>query len=252
MTAYQSNEYNVAPSWADLHYIEGCDEIGGSLAAQSWNYNIQLDQNITGKQVLVAVWQRTFGSAENFISCTDIDFGGNDNENTTIPTPTPTPSDPTPTPTPTPDPTSTNSSDYQYVYPQGRGSYKNGDKVKIADDGKLYKCKVAGWCNSDNEMYYKPGSGLAWQESWDALVVTLDPSLDPTPEPTPEPTPTSSGPYQYVYPQGRGSYNNGDVVKSDDNKLYKCKVAGWCNSASELYYKPGSGLAWQEAWVVLP
>ena len=30
--------------------------------------------------------------------------------------------------------------------------------------------------------------------------------------------------------------------------VYRCQVDGWCNSASDFYYAPGSGLAWPQAW----
>ncbi|MDR6352495.1 N-acetylglucosamine-binding protein GbpA [Pantoea sp. SORGH_AS_0659] len=55
-----------------------------------------------------------------------------------------------------------------------------------------------------------------------------------------------------VYPEGRGSYTAGMlVINPDDNAVYECKpwpATGWCNSTSEQYYKPGTGLAWQDAW----
>ena len=56
-----------------------------------------------------------------------------------------------------------------------------------------------------------------------------------------------------IFPEGKGTYTGGTKVKqSKDGKIYECKsnvVAPWCNSSSDLYYEPGVGLAWQEAWV---
>lgn len=55
-----------------------------------------------------------------------------------------------------------------------------------------------------------------------------------------------------VYPEGRGTYAAGTlVINPDDNSVYECKpwpATGWCNSTSDVYYKPGTGLAWQDAW----
>lgn len=50
-----------------------------------------------------------------------------------------------------------------------------------------------------------------------------------------------------AYPQGRGSYINGDLVTGYDGGIYRCDVAGWCNGDA-TYYSPGTGLAWQQAW----
>lgn len=51
-----------------------------------------------------------------------------------------------------------------------------------------------------------------------------------------------------VYPQGRGQYQLNTVVQSSNGNLYSCKVPGWCNSPSDVYYAPGTGWAWEHAW----
>lgn len=64
----------------------------------------------------------------------------------------------------------------------------------------------------------------------------------------------STGDYAYVYPNGRGQYEPGTIVLASDSNRYQCRPwpnSGWCNIASDLYYAPGTGLAWQEAWVRL-
>ncbi|NRB42888.1 MAG: hypothetical protein HRU20_31200, partial [Pseudomonadales bacterium] len=43
------------------------------------------------------------------------------------------------------------------------------------------------------------------------------------------------------------AYNTGDVVIAD-GKAYQCQIAGWCQSTADLYYKPGSGFNWSDAW----
>ncbi|MCZ6790307.1 MAG: lytic polysaccharide monooxygenase [Candidatus Dadabacteria bacterium] len=69
--------------------------------------------------------------------------------------------------------------------------------------------------------------------------------------PGPDPDPT--GGVDFMYPDGIGSYVGGTVVQGTDGKRYECKpfpFSGWCNQ-SELYYAPGSGLAWTDAWIGL-
>lgn len=52
------------------------------------------------------------------------------------------------------------------------------------------------------------------------------------------------------YPQYVAGSNiaTGDTIKNNSVK-YLCTVGGWCSSASALYYEPGVGLAWQDAWL---
>ncbi len=70
-------------------------------------------------------------------------------------------------------------------------------------------------------------------------------------------TDSGSGPkddYDYVYPDGRGLYEPGTIVLGGDLNRYQCRPwpnSGWCNIASDLYYAPGTGLAWQDAWTRL-
>ncbi|MEE8136074.1 MAG: hypothetical protein V3T52_02760, partial [Thermodesulfobacteriota bacterium] len=68
-----------------------------------------------------------------------------------------------------------------------------------------------------------------------------------------DPDPDPPGVVDFVYPDGIGSYVGGTVVQGTDGKRYECKpfpFSGWCNQ-SELYYAPGSGLAWTDAWIGL-
>lgn len=53
-----------------------------------------------------------------------------------------------------------------------------------------------------------------------------------------------------VYPAGLGSYTSSSIVKASDGKLYKCNIAGWCNSSAASYYAPATGSDWQDAWSV--
>lgn len=57
----------------------------------------------------------------------------------------------------------------------------------------------------------------------------------------------------YIYPDYMSQYTAGTIVLGFDKKRYQCKpwpASGWC-SQSPLYYEPGRGLAWQQAWTLL-
>ena len=100
ITNYAAGQYNPNPSWSDLHYLPGCDYSGTASATTSWACKLSIaNQKLTGKQVLVSVWERVDPGGENFLSCSDLDFSGTPSP---APTPSPTPVPPVPTPTPTP------------------------------------------------------------------------------------------------------------------------------------------------------
>lgn len=67
--------------------------------------------------------------------------------------------------------------------------------------------------------------------------------------------PTSGGTYDYVYPEGIGSYVAGQtVVLGSDGNRYRCRPypeGGWCNINSAYHYGPGTGTNWQDAWTRL-
>ena len=72
-----------------------------------------------------------------------------------------------------------------------------------------------------------------------------DTCTDPGPDPT--------GEVDFIYPDAIGGYEGGTVVQGTDGKRYECKpffYSGWCNQ-SALYYAPGSGIAWSDAWISL-
>ena len=58
-------------------------------------------------------------------------------------------------------------------------------------------------------------------------------------------------PVDFEYPEGLGTYQPGTVVRGTTGNLYQCKpfpFSGWCNQAP-FYYAPGTGLAWDQAWI---
>lgn len=64
---------------------------------------------------------------------------------------------------------------------------------------------------------------------------------------------SQGGDYDYLYPAGLGGYQAGTLVLGSDGNRYQCKpypYSGWCNQAAS-YYAPGTGSAWQDAWLAL-
>ncbi|WP_226703629.1 lytic polysaccharide monooxygenase [Microbulbifer elongatus] len=69
-------------------------------------------------------------------------------------------------------------------------------------------------------------------------------------------TPASTGDdYDYIYPNGMGSYVPGDtVVLGSDGHRYQCRLfpeGQWCNINSTFHYAPGTGTNWGDAWIQL-
>lgn len=60
--------------------------------------------------------------------------------------------------------------------------------------------------------------------------------------------------YQYVYPQGLGSYVAGTtVLNAELDKVFECKpfpYSGWCNTSAP-HYVPGTGSDWGDAWIAV-
>jgi len=114
--------------------------------------------------------------------------------------------------------------------------------------------------SQQNTVYAIPESGITFQVDIDmddngggsggGGGGTCD-HCDGCTEPGPDPGPI--GDLDYEYPDGLGSYAPGTVVLGTDGGLYECRPfpnSGWCNQ-SELYYAPGTGLAWADAWIML-
>jgi chitin-binding protein len=59
--------------------------------------------------------------------------------------------------------------------------------------------------------------------------------------------------YDYIYPDSISSYTAGTRVLGTDGNIYECKpwpYTGWCRG-SGTYYAPGTGLAWDQAWILI-
>jgi predicted carbohydrate-binding protein with CBM5 and CBM33 domain len=88
--------------------------------------------------------------------------------------------------------------------------------------------------------------------SYDLIIVARNISTQATAQQTFSITVTDSnaGGGEPTYPENRGQYQLGALVKGTDGKLYSCKIPGWCNSPSDAYYAPGTGWAWNLAWTL--
>jgi chitin-binding protein len=65
------------------------------------------------------------------------------------------------------------------------------------------------------------------------------------------PSPGNTTEFDFIYPENLSEYNEGNVVKANDDNLYECRPfpnSGWC-SGDSFFYEPGSGLAWKDAWI---
>ncbi len=113
--------------------------------------------------------------------------------------------------------------------------YSAGDIIQQED--KLYQCKVAGWC-SGAAWAYAPESGAHWQLAWDFVDFCNGSASAPEPNGCTEP----------IYVEGN-TYLTGATVQNND-KIYTCKVGGWCSNAAWAY-EPGNGAHWDMAWTYL-
>ncbi len=105
-------------------------------------------------------------------------------------------------------------------------------RVGVLQDGVITPVASA----TENRVYLTPGHRF---------------QLD-TRMPDPDPVDPPPGDYDFVYPDGLGSYIPGQtVVKGTDGKLYACRPfpeGAWCNINAEPY-RPGTGSAWRDAWI---
>ncbi|WP_394210950.1 M66 family metalloprotease [Enterovibrio calviensis] len=114
--------------------------------------------------------------------------------------------------------------------------YVGGDKVS-----HNHVVWLAGWWTKGEE----PGTTGEWGV-WKQTDDNSCGAPEPTPDPDPEVTPPPPGEYP-TYQPGL-AYQEGDIVKGSDNKLYQCKPwpnSGWCSNPS---YAPGTTPYWQDAW----
>lgn len=203
----------------------------------------------TGRHLIYTIWQRS-DSPEAFYSCSDVDFGGG---------------------TPPPGPTWTEIGRIRAAESLPTGATVT---VRVFDGaGKNVESHAAVVQSGQNSALDWPRAAAAFVNSRSAVVqagelssggsitpvrsadanaiysrietyrAAVDIRLPDAPPPPPSGLP--------AYPTGRGSYTAGTEVKGTDGRVYRCRPfpnSGWCNGW-DLYYAPGTGLAWSEAWV---
>jgi len=118
-------------------------------------------------------------------------------------------------------------------------------KAGVLKDGEIVPVKSA----QDNEVYITTGSNYSFQIDIEMIDNPGDDDDDDCNCENPSPgNPTG---FDFTYPDNLKEYVEGTVVKANDGSLYKCRTfpnSGWC-SGDQFFYEPGSGLAWQEAWI---
>ncbi|MGS0741720.1 glycosyl hydrolase family 18 protein [Glaciimonas sp. GG7] len=143
------------------------------------------------------------------------------------------------------------------IYPAGM-PYKAGQIVQ--NNGALYQCnndQSAGWCNI-SPAHYAPGTGSNWADAWSkygdvAVVVVKDEDKTPVVVVKDEDkTPVVVVKDEAVAYKAGTTYKGGDIV-SNNGGTFECKpfpFSGWCGIAPAAY-APGTGSAWEAAWIKL-
>lgn len=244
---------NTPLKWSDLEQF--C-ALGNVPLSADGNYHLDcpLPQR-SGRHVIYNVWQRS-DSTEAFYTCTDVQFAGGG-----TPPPPPQWNDVGALTAQNDLPAGTevalrvfnaNGSDAERVavtVPAGQAG-ASAWPLKVAQEvnaraqyariGVLQNGTIVPVASASANRIYLSGSGRTHQ---------LDIRLPDDGQPNPNPPP---GDYDYVYPQGIGQYVPGQtVVKGSDGRLYGCRPfpeGGWCN-IDHPAYAPGTGFAWQDAWI---
>lgn len=252
--------------WSDLELINSHDDL--PVVNGYFEMDINIPEGRSGTGILYVRWQRADPAGEGFYNCSDITFSGGGVT-------------PPPTPSPDPDPMPklvnvgtfvSNGHDIAEVGDTVRFRLFDGTGKEVTDeqiaitssnadfnlwttelalkvnDRNQGKAFIGIWHQDMNHLMYDEGnlfSNRIWapdtKHSASTSVIKADNA--PTPPPTPD--------YEYKYPKAKGSYQPGTVVLGTDGEVYQCKsfpYSGWCNQSS-LYYAPGTGLHWSEAWM---
>ena len=102
---------------------------------------------------------------------------------------------------------------------------------------------------NENQVYIVGNTGYSFQI--DIEMVSNPGGDDDDDCSCEEPTSGSGSEYDFLYPEGLGGYQPGTLVKGNDGNIYECRPfpnSGWCNGDSS-FYEPGTGLAWEDAWI---
>ncbi|HCT8843364.1 TPA: chitin-binding protein CbpD, partial [Pseudomonas aeruginosa] len=237
-------------AWSDLEPAPFCSITSVKLENGTYRMNCPLPQGKTGKHVIYNVWQRS-DSPEAFYACIDVSFSGavanpwqalgNLRAQQDLPAGA----------TVTLRLFDAQGRDAQrHSLTLGQGS--NGAKQwplalaqKVNQDSTLVNVGVLDAygavspvaSSQDNQVYVRQ-AGYRFQ-------VDIELPVESGGE-----QPGGDGKVDFDYPQGLQQYDAGTVVRGADGKRYQCKPypnSGWCKGW-DLYYAPGKGMAWQDAW----
>lgn len=250
-------------TWDDLELIAEFDSVIKDSDSR-YRMDIEIPEGRTGTGILYVRWQREDSGNEGFYNCSDVRFS----EESGNPDP-----DPEPDPDPQDDPIRVG----RYVH-KALDSAEPGDQVRFRllnesgsevvdtkmditeanQDINIWAYELAMKARSENQGMVEIGK---WHEAMNHvmydrdnvyrnMVWTIDENYTPITELTKEDDLPPVPDYEYAYPEGIGSYVDGTVVLGTDGNTYRCMpwpVTDWCND-DEMYYAPGTGLAWEEAW----
>ena len=250
-------------TWSDLELINSYGDL--SVNNGFYEMDISIPEGRTDSGILFVRWQRSDSAGEGFYNCSDIAF----TEGGVSP-----PVDPAPEPTPDlmaigrfvtaahdiaePDDTvrfrlfnagGNEIIDQRLLLTSANASLNlwSRELALKVNDQHSDRVFIGVWNESMQHLMYDEDNvfaNLVWalDDTYTfstSVIKAGDPSLPPLPD------------YEYVYPQGKGSYQPGTQVLGTDNQVYECRSfpsSGWCNQSS-LHYAPGTGLNWQDAWI---
>lgn len=237
--------------WTDLEAAPFCTITNVALTNGRYELNCPLPHGKTGKHVIYNIWQRS-DSTEAFYSCIDVQFGGAP-------------------PPPTPwrelgrvraqqdlpvgsmvtfrlfDSAGRDVESRSITLQQGMTTASGWPFFLAQAVNAASQLVNIGVLGTDGVITPQRSSqaNSVFVRSLAAFTFTIDIETSPPPPP--------SGPVEFNYPTGRGRYTAGTIVRGTDGNIYKCRPfpnSGWCNG-SDFYYAPGTGLAWEDAWIRL-
>ncbi|MET4696781.1 lytic polysaccharide monooxygenase [Endozoicomonas lisbonensis] len=251
-------------NWSDLELINSYDNLPVVNGFYEMDINIPSERSGTG--ILYVRWQRYDAGGEGFYNCSDLAFS--DDATTTPP--------PGPDPDPSPNLVNigsyvTSAHDIAEVNDTVRFRLFNSSGQEVVDESIVVTAgnlDISVWARDlalkvndihSNQMFI----GI-WHEEMNHLMYDEDNvfsnrvwatdtnfSYSTSVIKSDDQPPVTD--YDYAYPEGLGSYQPATKVKGTDGNIYQCKPfpdSGWCNLSS-FYYAPGTGLAWQDAWIRL-
>ncbi len=251
------SEYNSATdvlSWDDLELFYRIDDVYPTTES-SGNYfliDLPLPAGVSGDAIIYTRWQRKDPAGEGFYNCSDVNFGG---ETTTGEELTPKahanaqPKEPVGSEKVTLSASgSTNPNDNLGLSLSYQWRQVEGPQVNIIRFDKEYAQVTLPEVTEETSYRFEVEVSNGNGKDVASVLIVQTPGED---EGEPETGGGGSIEAEYTYPNGLGSYGPGTVVLGTDGSIYECRpfpYSGWCNSWG-LYYAPGTGIAWADAWI---